>query len=121
MSSSGKSLLLPAVIITLAGILLIVAVESIFPRTDLPLVVDKPPLQQDCIGTPVYVTYPYAGGMLDPWECKVQCTDRVQRYIVYTNGKATNCEPVPGCTDQGEDQGLTCTIPVKNGVRSTKR
>ena len=102
---------LSLVIFTLGGILLIVIAESLIPRSGTPLVVDKPAQDQNCQGTPIYVTYPYQGGMLDPWECKVQCDDKKQRYIVYTNGKATPCEVLPGCLDYGEDYDITCTPP----------
>lgn len=67
-----------------------------------------PKENQPCIGEPLEVDYPYQGGMLDPHACSVQCEDEVQRYIVYTNGKATQCQILPGCLDWGEDQGVTC-------------
>ena len=95
----------------LGGILLIVAVESLFPKTNVPFIVDKPPVEEECKGEAIKVSYPYEGGMLDPWECQVQCEDKKQRYIVYTNGKATPCEELPGCLDYGEDYGITCLPP----------
>ncbi len=70
-----------------------------------------PEPDQTCEGEALKVKYPYKGGMLDPHACKVQCEDEVQRYIVYTNGKATQCQILPGCLDWGEDQGITCVIP----------
>lgn len=70
-----------------------------------------PKANQACVGQPLEVDYPYQGGMLDPHACAVQCEDEVQRYIVYTNGKATQCQILPGCLDWGEDQGTTCVIP----------
>ena len=103
--------------IALAGIFIIVAVESIFPNTSVPTVtVDDE--EKDCAGTPIFVTYPYQGGMLDPWECKVQCDDKKQRYIVYTNNIATPCEEPPGCLDYGEDYGIKCRLPVNTTTES---
>ena len=66
---------------------------------------------QACRGIALVVDYPFYGGMLQPHACKPQCEDGVQRYIVYTNGKATQCQTVPGCLDWGEDQGVTCIPP----------
>ncbi len=97
--------------ITLGGIFVIVALESIFPKSNVPLVVDKPAVEEECKGEAIRTTYPYEGGMLDPWECQIQCEDKKQRYIMYTNGKATPCEELPGCLDYGEDYGITCIPP----------
>ena len=102
---------------TLGIILLIVMVEQLFPKGNALIAVDKPTQEQDCAGTPIYVTYPFEGGMLDPWECKIQCDDKKQRYIVYTNGKATPCAALPDCTDYGEDNSITCVVP--GGMKST--
>jgi len=66
----------------------------------------------ECKGQPLEVDYPYHGGFLDPHACKIQCEDGILRYIVYTNGKATQCDTTPGeCLDWGEDHGFTCVIP----------
>ena len=101
-----------AVLLALGGIVLIVGVESLLPKAETPDTATAPiQADQPCQGTPIFVTYPYQGGMLDPWECKVQCDDKKQRYIVYTNGKATPCEVLPGCLDYGEDYDITCTPP----------
>ncbi len=93
------------------------AIEQLFPKGDVPLVADPVVQDQECQGIPIYVSYPFQGGMLDPWECKIQCDDKKQRHIVYTNGKATPCETLPGCLDYGEDHGITCQIP--GGMKST--
>lgn len=71
----------------------------------------KPKENQPCEGTPIEVDYPYYGGMLQPHACKPQCEDQEQHYILYTNGKATQCQKLPGCLDWGEDQGVTCVPP----------
>lgn len=71
----------------------------------------KPKPDQPCVGEPLQVNYPYYGGSNDPHECQVQCDDQIQRYLVYTNGKATQCQILPGCLDWGEDQGVTCDPP----------
>ena len=70
-----------------------------------------PKHNKECEGEPLEVDYPYHGGLLDPHACAVQCDDQIQRYIVYTNGKATQCQRLPGCLDWGEDHGVTCVIP----------
>lgn len=73
---------------------------------------DPPILEaQDCKGTPIIVPYSYGGGMLDPHECKVQCDEGVQKYILYSDGQATQCQDLPGCNDTGEDRGVTCIPP----------
>lgn len=70
--------------------------------------VSKPKINQACIGTPIEVDYAYHGNMLAPHACAQQCNTNVQRYVLYTNGKATQCQTLPGCLDWGEDQGVTC-------------
>ncbi len=70
---------------------------------------------EDCIGTPINVAYSYphpVENFDNPWECEVQCADKVQRYISYSNGTATPCEKLPGCLDLGEDQAVTCVPPA---------
>lgn len=68
----------------------------------------KPKENQECEGEALKVDYPFYGGMLQPHACKPQCDDGIQHYILYTNGKATQCQKIPGCLDWGEDQGVTC-------------
>lgn len=106
------------ILLALGGILLIVVIESLFPNTSVPSV-DVPVAKEDCTGEPIHVAYPYEGGMLDPWECRIQCDDKKQRYIAYTNGKAAPCEELPGCLDYGEDHGITCKPPV--ALKSTMK
>lgn len=67
----------------------------------------RPPVA--CIGEPIFVAYSYTNGDLTPHACAPQCLDEKQRYIVYRDGFATQCEPVPGCYDEGEDKGVLCT------------
>ena len=64
-----------------------------------------------CTGEPIVVEYEYDGELLGPHECVVQCNQETARYILYTNGIATQCEPLPGCNDWGEDNGIMCTPP----------
>lgn len=71
----------------------------------------KPEPNSPCEGTPIRVDYPYHGGMLQPHACKPQCDDKEQHYVLYENGKATQCQKLPGCLDWGEDQGVTCVPP----------
>lgn len=70
-----------------------------------------PPEQEDCVGTAIVVRYAYNGGINTPHECRVQCEDDEPRYILYSNGQATQCEEPPGCLDLGEDKGITCVPP----------
>lgn len=71
-----------------------------------------PKTNQLCEGTPIKVNYPYHGGMLGPHACAPQCDGDVQRFVLYSNGKATQCQKIPGCLDWGEDQGVTCLPPA---------
>ena len=102
---------------TLGVILVIVMIQQLFPKGNAVIVVDRSAEDKECAGVPIVVSYPFEGGMLDPWECKIQCEDKKQRYIVYTNGKATPCAAVPDCTDYGEDNSVTCKVP--GGMKST--
>ncbi len=74
-------------------------------------VTGKPILNAVCEGQALAVDYPYQGGMIPPHACAPQCEDNVQRYVLYSNGKATQCQMLPGCLDWGEDQGVTCVMP----------
>jgi len=65
-----------------------------------------------CMGESIMVDYPYGGGLLGPHECKVQCGTDQRYYILYTNGQATQCEPLPGCSDWGEDNSILCEPPM---------
>ncbi len=69
------------------------------------------PASAECVGTPIKVDYPFAGGFLEPHACASQCQDMQQHYILYDNGKATQCQILPGCLDWGEDRGVTCVVP----------
>lgn len=64
-----------------------------------------------CIGEPIAVSYAYKGNPEEPWECQPQCDDHLPRYILYSNGIATQCDTPPACNDRGEDDGVTC-MPV---------
>ncbi|MDD5469193.1 MAG: hypothetical protein PHO92_00100 [Candidatus Peribacteraceae bacterium] len=93
------------------GILLLLAVQSCIEK-ELPKATPPPP-QAPCKGEPITVGYtfphPSDASFDNPWECKVQCEDKVQRYIYYTNGVATQCASLPSCLDWGEDNLITCT------------
>lgn len=75
--------------------------------------VKGPRKDQPCEGQPIHVDYAYDGGMVQPHACAEQCDDQVLRYIVYTDGEATQCAPLPGCSDWGEDMGITCVIETE--------
>lgn len=66
----------------------------------------------ECKGEPIHIAEPYEGAPVGPHTCIVQCQDGKQRYIVYGNGLATQCEEPPGCNDFGEDHGTVCRIPM---------
>ena len=90
-------------------ILLVLTYEAMWPRSYVSA--PPPPAPElDCIGEPITVTYPYTGTVNDPWDCQVQCDDDKPRYLLYSNGKATQCETPPGCNDTGEDSGITCRV-----------
>jgi len=76
----------------------------------------EPAVTEECLGTPIIVDYPYAGGFLDPHACASQCDDQQQHYVLYSNEKATQCQILPGCLDWGEDRGVTCTAPGQSPV-----
>ena len=90
-------------------VLLILTWHALFPASTMQLPqADEIP----CVGQPVTVTYPYLHKQEKPFECQVQCKDNIPRYILYTNSLATQCETLPGCTDYGEDSGITCQAPT---------
>lgn len=99
-------------------VLVLVAIQSVFPRGGR-LRAQEPMPPGPCRGTPIKVDFPYAGGMLDPWTCRVQCTDKQLRYILYADGQATQCQALPGCNDWGEDNGVTCTPPGASSQSSS--
>ncbi|MBI3336684.1 hypothetical protein HYZ98_03930 [Candidatus Peregrinibacteria bacterium] len=94
------------VVVFLIIVLLIVFRQSL-SRSSLQLNDVAPPV---CEGLPLPVSYPYAGGFLEPHACAIQCQDHQQRYIVYSNGFSTQCEKLPGCRDLGEDRGVICLL-----------
>lgn len=101
---------------TFAFILLVVAWQAF---TDPPLPQEKPKEPpKSCIGEPIIVEYAFGGDFMEPWACQIQCEDKIQRYILYSNGQATQCEEVPGCLDWGEDHGVTCTPPMETPIGS---
>lgn len=73
---------------------------------------------ESCIGEPIVVDYAYDYRMLEPHACKPQCADGKQRYILYANNVATQCDTPPGCNDWGEDRKVTCMPPTVSAVSS---
>lgn len=96
----------------LGGILLITVLQAFLPEGPLAPII--PQQETTCQGDPIVVDYPFQGGFLEPHACAIQCTDDKQRYVLYSNGKATQCETPPGCNDYGEDRGETCEPPAKS-------
>ncbi|PIR53344.1 hypothetical protein COU76_01590 [Candidatus Peregrinibacteria bacterium CG10_big_fil_rev_8_21_14_0_10_49_10] len=97
----GKSVI--ALIVLISGVLLYQSFLADTSKSEF-----KPKENQECEGEPLSVNYSYYGGMLQPHACAPQCDDGMQHYVLYTNGKATQCQKIPGCLDWGEDQGVTC-------------
>lgn len=94
--------------------LLTVAYQQLRPKTNPAPEWDV--AQEPCTGEPIVVSYAFDGGISSPHECKVQCEDQKPRYILYSNGIATQCEELPGCNDWGEDHGVTCLVPEKDAL-----
>lgn len=87
----------------------IVVVQAALP--DRVPVAPPAPAVGSCVGEAIPVAYEYSG-WLQPHECAVQCQDDLPRYILYTDGRATQCQTPPGCNDEGEDKGIFCTPPL---------
>lgn len=87
-------------------VLLVVGLQAVLPDRVPPLT--EPEVKIPCRGEPIRVDFAYSGTINDPWTCKEQCDDDKPRYILYTNGKATQCGDPPSCFDAGEDSGTTC-------------
>lgn len=98
------------VVSVLGLILVIVASQAILPERYVPEAQEEV-AAEPCIGKPIPVDFPYMGNVAEPWSCKPQCEDGQPRFILYSNGKATQCETPPGCNDFGEDRGVTCEPP----------
>ena len=104
-----------AVGLVLGIIVLVVVAQAILPERIPPPAPPTPPAQQaTCIGTPIKVSYAYTGGYIQDHACLPQCADNKPRYVLYTNGEATQCETPPGCNDTGEDTGVTCVLPAQS-------
>ncbi len=88
----------------------VVAVQAAFPAG---VPVPPPPGEPEveCVGESIPVDYTFAGWN-EPHACAVQCEDDEPRYILYSDGQATQCEPPPGCNDLGEDKGILCRPPL---------
>ncbi|OGJ54600.1 hypothetical protein A3D11_02055 [Candidatus Peribacteria bacterium RIFCSPHIGHO2_02_FULL_49_16] len=101
------------VIIVCIVILTTVAWQSLFPREYVP---GRKKVQEGepCKGRPIVVDYAYNWGPVEPHECKVQCGGTIERYIMYTNGLATQCSVPPACLDYGEDNRVTCEYEVES-------
>ncbi len=105
---------LPRIVGTVCGLMLgIVVVQAVMPQSAPPIAPPTPPAGS-CIGEPIAVEYAYTG-WLEPHACAVQCDDDKPRFILYADGKATQCQTPPGCNDEGEDKGILCE-PVLTSV-----
>lgn len=106
---------------TLVGVFLGLVLLLLFVTTIQRINVDdaKPtPVAQSkkvpCKGEPIFVDENYYGDTLEPHSCAEQCNNNKQRYLLYKNGRATQCETPPGCNDIGEDKGIECLPPSGN-------
>lgn len=106
------------VLIIFGVIVALLLIQAVFPRQAVPRDLTAS-AEEDCVGEALPIPYEYTGNVVDPWSCQVQCQDQKQRYLVYTNGVATQCETLPGCNDWGEDRGQTCNIPGSEDVPMT--
>lgn len=109
MNVSLRSAVIP---VFFGAVLGIVATQSFFGlgESETATVTPMEPTEE-CRGEALSIPFAYNWGPVDPHSCKVQCDDGKLRYLVYTNGMATQCEELPGCLDYGEDHGVTCRIP----------
>jgi len=111
----------PITIGTLAIIFVVVLFQVIRPEP-VPETLPAPAAPTDsttpCRGDPIPLKSAFTGGSFEPWTCKIQCDDQKLRYILYSNGKATQCEELPGCLDYGEDHNITCVPPAITNNRS---
>ncbi len=99
-----------------AFLVLLLAVQAVLPDTDPKIEIPEPTTA--CVGEPIVIPQAYEGTVVDPWTCRVQCDDGKRRFILYSNGRATQCDTLPGCNDWGEDNGITCTPPNATPVTS---
>ena len=96
----------PRIVGAVCGLmLLVVAAQAVMPS--VPPSAPPPEPAKGCIGDPIPVEYAY-GGWMEPHACAVQCDDDKPRYILYSDGKAAQCQTPPGCNDEGEDRGVLC-------------
>jgi hypothetical protein len=103
----------PRIVGAVCGLMLaVVVLQAVLPQPDPPA---APPAEppKNCVGDAIPVDYAF-GGWMEPHECAVQCTDDKPRYILYSDGKAAQCETPPGCNDEGEDRGILCIPSVKS-------
>lgn len=93
-----------------AGVLFFIAAILAVEQLSMSVISTKdlPKNGDECEGEAIVVDYEYGGEMMGPHECAPQCEDKNRRYILYTNGMATQCQTLPGCADWGEDNNVTC-------------
>lgn len=97
----------PRLVGFVCGLMLcIVLVQAALP-TPAAQTPPPPPAPVTCIGDPIPVDYVFTGWN-QPHACAVQCEDDQPRYILYSDGKAAQCQTPPGCNDEGEDRGILC-------------
>ena len=112
MSSPSRTSAERSVYVLLLFVLLVLFYQS-FLRAPL---ADVLHVEGECKGEPLHVDYPFEGKYLDPHACAVQCEDGIRHYVIYSNGRATQCEELPGCRDLGEDRGETCVLKTMSSV-----
>ena len=98
------------IFIALFGVIFLVLLYQAVRVAKVPVIVQE--AETACVGEPIRVDYAFEWSVEEPHACAVQCTDGKPRYILYTNGLGTQCEPPPGCNDYGEDNGIICVVPA---------
>lgn len=99
------------------AIVLIVAVQAFLPENYKTPPPTPPAKMVDCRGAAIPLNQPYLGVPIEPWTCKIQCDDGKPRFILYSNGKATQCDTPPACFDSGEDNNIECKPPVLKSIQ----
>lgn len=97
----------------IAFVFVVTGAQSILRGLRLDALANRPkPDPVACRGEPIIVNDNFYGGSLKPWSCKERCEEGQSFYLLYLNGRGTQCGAYPNCFDQGEDDGITCIPPL---------
>ena len=97
---------------------LLVLLWLVWSRIEVGSAVPQAPVYEkvSCKGLAIKVEHAFRGRTIDEHSCAVQCDGNVPRYVLYSNGKATQCEALPGCNDWGEDKNIECIPPDQTSL-----